>query len=213
MVHGVYGLSIQGPPMRHFLILLFSATSLHAFSQRISNFNLVTAGSYVGVRFTILAGAQCSGYRVYRSTDAYNYQVIYDYPGICGSYNASEDKSYTDMGPVQNQTNYYKVELVPIEMSQPLQIYVSPQSRGGMFVYPNPVERDGQITLVLTNTNKDVYLTGHLFTQTGAPLQAVNLATSANKASFGVNGLRNGLYILWLTDGEQAYAARFVVLN
>ena len=78
---------------------------------------MFTAGNGVSVKFTISKGAQCAGYRIWQGVDSVNFKLVYNYPGICGDLNVSQDISYFHETPNINQINYYKAELFPVEFS------------------------------------------------------------------------------------------------
>jgi len=191
------------------ILLLFNFCS---FSQRIQNFNVFAAGTGVGIKFTITKGNQCSGYAIWYSADSINFSPLYTYPGICGDVNTDQDQSYTHTNPLQNQTNYYKVELQPlIEMSPVRRIYVSNQPQISMQVFPNPVVNIYDIlNIKIFNTN-NIRVVGFLYNQFGKPMRALDLRTTVDLAGLNINELSNGLYVIWLTDGTSAYSSKFIV--
>jgi hypothetical protein len=201
--------------MRKLISLLFIFITTCCSAQRIINFNLVTAGTNVGVRFTIAKGLQCGGYKIYHSTDSLSYNVVYDYPGICGGSGADETISFTHNNPAVNQLNYYKVELVPIETSRSAKIYVAGQAKAGVLAYPNPVSGSStQLTLQISKAINNLKLSGVIYDQVGKPMRQIDLnALLDDTLSIDLAGLSNGLYLIWLADGNQVYTTKFLVLR
>jgi hypothetical protein len=201
--------------MRKLISLLFIFITTCCSAQRIINFNLVTAGTNVGVRFTIAKGVQCGGYKIYHSTDSLFYNAVYDYPGICGGSGADEPISFTHNNPAINQLNYYKVELVPIETSSAAKIYVAGQVKAGILAFPNPINASGnQLTLQISKAITSSKLSGFIYDQVGKPMRRIDLnALLDGTLSVDVAELSNGLYLIWLADGNQVYTTKFLVLR
>jgi hypothetical protein len=201
--------------MRKLISLLFIFITIASFAQRIVNFYVFTAGTNVGLRFTIAKGVQCGGYKIYHSSDSISYSVVYDYPGICGGSGTDETISFTHNNPALNLVNYYKVELVPIETSRAEKIYVGEQIKSGLQVYPNPADAlHNQLTLKLNNATSNLKLAGFIYDQTGKPIRQLDLNAFPNEAlSLEIANLSNGLYVIWLANDNQAYTTKFLVLR
>jgi hypothetical protein len=190
------------------LLLFFAGNS---FSQRILNLNAFASGPDVVIRFTIGKGSTCNGYNILHSTDSVFYNTIYNYPGICGNTSNDESISYTHKNPTANLTHFYKVELIPIETSPPIKFYVGSENYSKMVAYPNPLGNYiDQLNLQIVNSASTDFV-GFLYNQYGKPLKYLNLKLNGSIATIGTNELNNGLYIVWLTDGERGYSAKFIV--
>jgi hypothetical protein len=199
---------------RHFFFSFCSLmlAFLPAGAQRIISFNVFPANNSVLVKFVISAGPMCYGYTVLHSLDSMNYSQIYDFPGECGSYNSAMEYSYTHTTPALNQVNYYKIQLQPYEMSQVKRIYMSPAGYLNMIAYPNPVGDYSSNWLMLKIMNtKDLVVTGAVYDQSGNPVKTVNTRALGEIAAVDIGGLSNGLYVVWLTDYDQAYNAKFII--
>jgi len=197
--------------MRKVLFFMFIVLSFCGYSQRIQNFHVFASGANVGVRFTITQGPQCSGYTIYHSTDSINFIQIYDFPGVCGDQNSNQEYSYTHTAPALNQVNYYKVTIFPTENSNIERIYVSNQPKASMLAYPNPVVLTYDVLNLRIFNLSNTRLAGFLYNQFGKPLRTLDLTTTADLASLPVYDLTNGLYVIWLTDGSQAFSSKFVI--
>lgn len=197
--------------MKKLIFYILVILGFTANSQRIQNFYGVVSGTSVGLRFTITKGPQCSGYTIYHSIDSVNFIQIYDYPGICGDVSTDQNISYTHTSPAVNQTNYYKVQLVPVETTPVLRIYVADQPKKKMMVFPNPVVNSYDILSVKIFNVSNTRVIGFLYNQFGKPLREYDLTTVFDMTAINVYDLANGLYILWLTDGTQAFSSKFVI--
>ncbi|MBA3662648.1 MAG: T9SS type A sorting domain-containing protein [Bacteroidetes bacterium] len=198
--------------MKKALLLILFIFSIALNAQRIQNFNAFVAGTSVGIRFTITKGPQCSGYTIYHSLDSVNFVQIYDNPGICGDANANQEISFTHSGASFNQNNYYKAEIFsPYESSPIIKVFVTNQPKPRMLTYPNPVVNTYDVLGVKIFNVSNVRLIGYLYNQYGKPLREYDLTTKLDVTSVDVYDLSNGLYILWLTDGKQAFSSKFVI--
>ncbi|MCE3260149.1 MAG: hypothetical protein K0S12_1790 [Bacteroidetes bacterium] len=197
--------------MRRIAILIFCVLTASAFSQRIQGFNVFTAGTSVGIRFTVTKGSQCSGYTIYHSTDSINFFQIYNYPGVCGDVNTNQDYSYTHTSPALNQVNYYKIDLFPVEMSGVQRIYVSDQPRASMLIYPNPIVNIYDVLNIKIFNVANVRLVGGIYNQFGKPVKTLDLTTKIDLTSAFINDLENGMYVVWLNDGTNVFSSKFII--
>lgn len=199
--------------MRFFSLFLILNIPLLSIAQRIKNVNLYLANSTVNIKFTLSAGASCDGYKVLRSLDSLFYNEIYNYSGICGTSGVDENFSALDANPAFNQVNYYKIQLSTFETSEAKGIYVSNANSASMLVYPNPVTNvNDPVNLKLYNAN-NINVAGYLYDEYGFMLQSLNLYTTGEQTSINAGLLRNGIYLIWLTDGAVRYSCKFVVLQ
>ena len=192
-------------------MLLFFTTLTYA--QRIQNFNVFVAGTSVGIKFTIGTGAQCGGYKIYHSLDSSIFNQIYDYPGTCGNSSTPQDISYTHTNPAINQTNYYKVELVPVETSLIKRVFVPNVINAKLFVYPNPIVQIYDLLNLKISNIGSTRLVGFISSQFGNPLKQIDITTQGDLAAINVYDLTNGLYVIWLTDGVKAYSSKFIIVR
>ena len=194
------------------ILILLSLKMINA--QRIQNFNVFVAGTNVGVKFTIGPGAQCGGYKIYHSLDSVFFNQIYDYPTVCGNSTSSEDVSYTHTYPTIDRTNYYKVELIPVETSPIRRVFVPISTINvKLFVYPNPVVQISDVLNLKIANIGTTKLVGFIYTQFGKTIRQINLKTEQDLATLNVYDLTSGLYVVWLTDGNQAYSSKFVIIR
>jgi hypothetical protein len=198
--------------MRLFLlfIFLFVLTSLNA--QRIDNLRLfASSGGSVTIKFTILPGPTCYGYNIMHSTDSLNFLQVYNYPGTCGGSGAPEDHSWSHPNPIANAVNYYKIDLIPYGSSNVARIYLNPGGASSLLVYPNPITTIGdRVVLRMYNTNNQK-MQGMMLDQFGTIIRDLDLVTESDTALLSIDDLRNGFYVIWLTDGYNLFRTKLLI--
>jgi len=199
-----------------FHIFFFLACAL--FSQRIQNVNLSLVNSQnqgtnsqVQVRFDISPGQSCPGWEILHCTDSLNYVSVYNDAGICGNQNTSESKSFVHASPGLDMLNYYKVSIPGFELSSPYRIYVGQQvPKPNLLVYPNPVFQQDFITLKYLNyAGSQVF--GYIYNQFGIQERELILKIDQSLSQVNISGLKDGLYVVWLTDGNWLFRNKFIV--
>ena len=191
-------------------IFIFLSVSIYA-QFRIVNFNLFQVGTNVLIKFTVTAGSICNGYTVYHCLDSVSFVPVYDYAGVCGTSSSDENFSYTHTGATPDKINYYKVQLSTVETSGIRRIYVPSNSRSGIIAYPNPIlNTSDSLKLRLFNTN-NLQLVGFIYSPSGKPRQELHLKAKGELTALDVNNFENGVYVVWLTDGYQAYSSKFII--
>ncbi len=200
--------------MRLIILYILLILSGNFFSQgRIVSPSAFAAGTSVGIRFTIAPGPQCSGYNILYSTDSVYFTTLYNYPGVCGNVSTKQDISYTHSSPLQNQTNYYKIELVPLETSPVLRVYVGSSSTPSVYLraYPDPITTDYDVLNLKFSNAVTTGVYGFIFNHSGKPVKPIQLPTQIDAAVLNVFDFPNDLYIVWLTDGTYVYKAKFII--
>ena len=109
------------------------------------------------ISFIISRGNACSGYQIQRSSDSINFDVIYDYRGICGELTNPQNISYTDETPLKNAVNYYRVMIPPADYSIIVSVIFSDISEKGYLLYSNPVTQTLQILSSSSNGKLKIY--------------------------------------------------------
>ncbi|MDZ4664420.1 MAG: T9SS type A sorting domain-containing protein [Bacteroidota bacterium] len=196
-----------------FIIACFST-----FSQRIQNVNVSLvnsqnqgANSQVLVRFTLSAGQPCPGYEILHCTDSLNYLQLYNYSGICGNTTADESFNFTHGSPGIEMVNYYKVSIPGFETSPAYRIYVGQQTpKPNILVFPNPVFDQEFIRLRFYNY-VGTKVEGFIFSQFGKTVRPLLLDIKQDHGEVNINDLNDGLYIVWLTDGNWLFRSKFIV--
>lgn len=188
------------------------------FSQRIQNMSVSLVNSQnqgvqsqVLVRFSLSPGQGCPGYEILHCTDSINFLQVYNYVGICGNQNTTESFNFTHGSPGVEMINYYKVSIPGFEVSPIHRIYVTQQSpKPNLMVYPNPVFSQDFINLRYFNY-VGTKLEGFIFNQFGKSIQTLYMDITQNESVVNISELTDGLYIVWLTDGNWLFRSKFIV--
>lgn len=198
--------------MRYQITFLFFLFALLNSAQRISNFEVHNVQGIIAIRFIISPGPSCNGYIIHHSTDSINFSIIHNPGEVCGNYNAPEHKRFDHTNPAENQVNYYKLQLSPYEISEMRRVFVFPNSpRSVITPYPNPVKPGTEFLNLRIYGASNARISGTLYNQAGNPLRELDLTTNGEIASLAVGALNEGLYMIRLNDGSQAFACKFAV--
>ncbi|MEI8137567.1 MAG: T9SS type A sorting domain-containing protein, partial [Bacteroidota bacterium] len=140
-----------------------------------------------------------------------NYSTIYHYPGVCGNTSTDENVSYLHTNPYFNANNYYKIELVPIEMSFAKKIFVPEIPIVNAIIYPNPIVTNAdQLKFRILSAN-NTKLTGYIYNHAGIPISTLELTTVFDIATINVNEFKNDTYLIKLSDSEKTYSFKFII--
>lgn len=196
--------------MRITIAILFYFISGLIYSQRIVDFKLSPNNTAVGIRFTVTRGSSCDGYSVLHGTDSLNLTRVYEYAGICGDPGADQPESYTHLNPVLNKTNYYRIDLPPFERSVIRSTFITDPTNEELTIFPNPVGSNNKLYIRYGKTNA-IKLTGFIYNHFGKAIRELSFTNNINELLLDVNALKNGAYIIWLSDGEKSYSATFLI--
>jgi hypothetical protein len=201
--------------MRHRFFLCFLLISSLVPAQRLANVDAVYSNTAVTVRFTILAGGYCSGYSIWHTADSTQpFVSVYEYVGICGEPNNSEQHSFHHTGAVPNQLNFYKVRLDPFEESQIIRVYTSSTPQTSLQFFPNPAgPLDNVLNLRLQGSRENEELFGFLLQPFGGIHKEILLEPVNGQAQIPVDDLPQGGYVIWLTDGNTVFSGKFIILD
>ena len=197
--------------MKKLLLFIFGCITFAGSAQRISDFNLFFAGNGVTIKFTILKGTLCNGYNILHSLDSINFKTIYNFPGICGNTSTDESISYFHASPEINKNNYYKIELIPIEVSLVKKIFVFEAADLEAVLYPNPQTGNSDLLDLRIFNAGTIQLKGFIYDQHGSSIQELNLTTSLDLAKINVSNLKNGVYFIRLLNSEKKYSFKLII--
>jgi hypothetical protein len=199
--------------MRTLYFFFASLLCLTASAQRISDFNVYDGGNgSTIVRFVLTPGPTCSGYEVMHSTDSVFFKSVHFYDQACGGSGAPEPFEWVHSTPTLNQNNFYKVQLLsPYETSPIRRLYIAEPGRSQMIVWPNPALQNTDAITIRASNAGSVKLIGYMYNRFGTPIGEMEIYTTADVATLNIDGLADGMYILWLTDGSNQYSSKFFV--
>ncbi len=205
--------------MKFFIYILFTLIGINSLpAQRIVNFNVslvppqVQGGiPQVLVRFGISPGIACPGYELLHSLDSINFIQFYNYAGICGTSSIEETYSQLHSTPAFNQINYYKVSIPGFETSSTARIFVGEYTQGArLLLFPNPIINDNILRLKFLNFSGNE-VEGYIYNQSGIKEGELYLKVVNNLSEINIGYLPDGLYIIWLTDGNIVLRSKFII--
>jgi len=186
---------------RHLLIFLFLFGSvLSSRGQQttiLSSFDVFYRDGVVYLDWVISAGNTCNGTKIFRSTNGINFTEIGSIEGICGNPNSPQPFSFVDEDPVENLTNYYRLEMGATGFSEIESVEIIPLNNGYQ-VRPNPA-RDF-VKIYFENSDL-IEHTLYLYDVNGTFIRSY---TTGN-AYFDLNVLEfaAGLYLFTISDPDR----------
>lgn len=149
-----------------FYIVIYTG-ALNSYAQsRIQELTATQYNQNVVISYFISAGNTCSGYQILKSNDSLNFNVVYDYAGICGESSKAQNITFSDESPEKNKKNYYKVLIQPSDYSDVISIFFVDFSEKGYILMQNPITNNLSI---LSNSNSSVL---KIYNQTGNLIQS-----------------------------------------
>lgn len=119
-----------------------------AFAQDnpvLDNFTLAEDKGTVFLHWTIASGSICNGIQIYRSIEEEPFIEIGSIAGICGASSTSTSYNFTDINPVKNSINSYRLELGGNGYSEVLSLELIDINSGGYQIRPNPLSTNAKI--------------------------------------------------------------------
>jgi len=175
-----------------FLVLLlipFSTLAQNA-DEFLSEFFAVKQNNTVYLRWTIKEGNTCVGTRIQKSLDNQAYEFIGEISGVCGSPDKPASYEYYDSLPAIGKLNYYRLEMGPLGISDPISIDFILFNSKDYSVQPNPVVNSSK--LYFKNPRNETH-TILLLNQNGKLVS--EFRTNSNFILIQKRNLSSGLYI------------------
>ncbi|MFC2107150.1 T9SS type A sorting domain-containing protein [Bacteroidota bacterium] len=172
-----------------FLLIPFSVIAQNA-DEFLSEFLAVKQNNTVYLRWTIKAGNTCVGTRIQKSLDNQSFDLMGEISGVCGSPDKPVSYEIYDSLPAIGKTNYYRLEMGPLGLSDPISIDFILFNSNGYSVQPNPLVNSSK--LYFENPRNEIH-TIYLINQNGK--KASELRSNSNFILIQRNSLRSGLYI------------------
>jgi hypothetical protein len=139
-------------------------------------------------------GYSCAGTDIERSFDTTHFERIGRIFGICGSFDFDQAYSFTDISPIPNSINYYRLVLGNRDYSSILPVYFVAFNNFGY-----AVDNTATSTTIYFLKNSIDHLKLMLFDFNGRLLNQFADITD-NKVEFENNNLHHGFYVFILTD-------------
>ncbi|MCC7402124.1 MAG: choice-of-anchor J domain-containing protein [Chitinophagaceae bacterium] len=176
------------------------------------NFSGKAVENSVLLTWTTAAEFNNDRFLVQRSTDGINFITIGIVKGA-GTASGLHSYQYTDNNPVSG-ANYYRLIQEDIDgrptVSGTIRINFSANEMASLRVYPNPVSRNGQVTLALANAagvyNVTVFsVTGNVVLKAQGSLESINRSVNDQ-----LGKLNSGIYMLQLSNGMKSYQSKLI---
>lgn len=149
----------------------------------------------VFMSIAIKAGSICQGILIERSTDSIQFSEIGSIAGVCGSSTADVRYTFTDISPVPNSTNYYRLRFGENGFSEVVSVlYV--ELLNNFKLFPNPANRVA--TLWFSNTNRENY--SLLVVDATGKIVWQQSGIKDNKISLEVASFLPGIYFFQLSS-------------
>lgn len=141
-----------------FLLPFLILNTLNSYAQsRVQNLSATHYKQNILISFIITSGNDCTGYQIQRSIDSLNFDLLYDYSGICGNQPQAQSISFTDEVPVKNAINYYRVLIPPSDYSRITSVVYTDISEKGYLLYSNPVVQKLSLLSISEKTKLTIY--------------------------------------------------------
>lgn len=189
---------------RKAVIGLFMLVVLHSLAAAqphpiLDDFTAFRDGNTVLLKWTITSGSTCNGIRIYRAEDTINYIQVGDIAGVCGSSTSPVPYSFTDLSPIPNRINYYRLELGTQGFSKYVSIDFIVLGESGYLIRPQPITDNAVI--YFDNPSNDSH-SFKLYDEKGELVRTIENITS-NTIPFNRAGLSSGTYIFTIESGEK----------
>ena len=190
----------------HLLIVLIGLLPAKATAQELpylNSFSLAEINGKVYLQWIIASGNTCDGVRVYRSTDAKNFEQIGQIAGTCGSPFSAVSYDFWDTMPIINTTSYYRLELGNLGFSNIQAVQLFDFSKNPYQIIPHPVTAESVI--YFDNPSHELF-TLQIFRQNGQLLykaQTTGRDFKLKQALFDA-----GLYVFIISNDKDTTAIK-----
>jgi hypothetical protein len=179
-----------------------------ALSVEFTSFTVAKVNKTAVLQFTISEASPASIFTIERSIDGVNFIGI---ATISATNNVKY--SYTDINPVSNKLNYYRIkEVLPTGKI----IFTAIQSllfnnTNGITIYPIPASSNISIVVSDALVGKPLQVT--LYNNAGSMILRKQVLNNNGTAIIDVSKMASGSYVLQLTDGNTLVKAQAVLVQ
>lgn len=184
------------------LIIVFTLlfATMVAFGQNedvIHGLNATEFNGKVLVSWAIKQGNTCNGVQVLRSSDSVNFTQIGSIEGICGSTAEEIQYSFTDLNPIVNSVNYYRLSLGGVGFSWIISTEVIDVGETNYLLSPNPITEESTLYF---NNDSGKLLTISFYNVHGK--LSTELFTTSESQRLNEINLESGLYYFTITENN-----------
>ncbi len=169
------------------------------------DFSAIVSNEEIQLDWILKGGYQCNGTIIQRSTDAINFENIGDIVGLCGSADKDEFYSFTDVKPVKNTQNYYRLQLGSYGHSRIINKSFFLFEEKSLLIFPNPAVT--YTTIVIENPGRKMWQF-NLYTSMGILIYT----TEQREQSLQIerNGLAAGTYYFSVLLEDQLKTGKII---
>lgn len=138
-------------------IISFIASVACLAQSRVQQFTATQYKQSILLNFVITPGNSCTGYQIQQSGDSLNFNILYDFSGICGELTKPQSFSFTDETPLKNSVNYYRILIMPTDYSTITSVVFSDISEKGYLLYSNPITQNLKLLCNSANGKLKIY--------------------------------------------------------
>jgi hypothetical protein len=128
-----------------FVFLFFTLSSFGQNEDVIGGFTATEFNGKVLLSWAVKQGNTCNGIQILRSTDSVNFSPIGSINGICGSTQGDTPYEFTDIAPIKNAINYYRLNMGGIGFSVIVSAEVIDIAENNYLLRPNPIETNSEL--------------------------------------------------------------------
>lgn len=196
--------------VKHFVLLalLFIGQAATAQTTIQYRFDAILENGTVYMNIVIRAGSICQGIFVSRSTDSLMFTEIGNIPGICGNSNSDVVYTFTDVAPMPNATNYYRLRFGENGYSHVVPVFYI-QLADNYKVVPNPT--NNLTTIYFDNPDNQTFLFRLTDLQGNFVLQLEDIKD--NQLNFNAGNLPAGVYNFSLRNEDAKVISGKVVVG
>lgn len=193
------------------ILLVFFGLLSNASAQNedvIGYFNASEFNGKVLLTWSIKQGNTCNGVQVLRSTDSINFAPIGSINGVCGSTLEEVPYELTDVNPIKNERNYYRLSLGGIGFSWIVSAEVIDISSNNYLLRPNPISDSSELHFQNDASNT---IEISIFNQSGVRVKAYS--TIEEKVVLSKSDYSKGVYFFTIIDsvGDSKVTGKFLV--
>ncbi len=183
--------------------IVFQVTTFAQNQSILGKFSALESGGKIYLSWLVLAGNSCNDVEIHRTTDTLHFERIATNPGVCGSLSQALSYDFTDEHPVQNATNYYRLNLGVYGYSAVVAVDVIRIDPSGYQLRPNPMQQEGLI--YFDNDNQEL-LQVTILSVSGQVTET--FTTQTDRIHVDSSSLPGGLYSFTISNMQGALKLR-----
>lgn len=158
--------------------------------------------------FAITQGNTCNGVNILRSIDSVNFTIIGSINGVCGRAQEELPYEFTDLHPIKNERNYYRLSLGGIGFSWIVSAEVIDVGSNNYMLRPNPISDSSELHFNNDGSNTIEMI---VYDQMGTKIKS--LTTNEELIILQKSDYKSGTYFFVLINAvhNSKVSGRFVV--